>query len=35
MGINKWRFESEWPLARTEWTKLYLLPVIPASGPGR
>jgi predicted acyl esterase len=26
MGINKWRFESEWPLARTQWTKFYLLP---------
>jgi predicted acyl esterase len=24
MGINKWRFENEWPLARTEWTKYYL-----------
>jgi predicted acyl esterase len=26
MGINKWRFENEWPLARTQWTKLYLHP---------
>jgi uncharacterized protein len=26
MGVNKWRFEKEWPLARTEWTKLYLHP---------
>ena len=26
MGINKWRFESEWPLARTQWEKLYLHP---------
>jgi predicted acyl esterase len=26
MGINKWRFEKEWPLARTEWTKFYLQP---------
>jgi predicted acyl esterase len=26
MGINKWRFENEWPLARTEWTKFYLQP---------
>ena len=26
MGINKWRFENEWPLARTEWTKYYLHP---------
>ncbi|WP_096701514.1 CocE/NonD family hydrolase [Magnetospirillum sp. 15-1] len=24
MGINKWRFENEWPLKRTEWTKYYL-----------
>ncbi|MFC1868516.1 CocE/NonD family hydrolase [Thermodesulfobacteriota bacterium] len=23
-GANQWRFENEWPLARTEWTKLYL-----------
>jgi len=26
MGINKWRFENEWPLKRTEWTKFYLQP---------
>jgi len=26
MGINKWRFEDEWPLKRTEWTKFYLHP---------
>ena len=26
MGINKWKFESEWPLARTKWTKYYLHP---------
>ena len=26
MGVNKWRFENEWPLARTEWTKFYLYP---------
>ncbi len=26
MGINKWRFENEWPLARTEWTSFYLQP---------
>jgi predicted acyl esterase len=26
MGINKWRFENDWPLARTEWTRLYLRP---------
>ncbi|MBX3071047.1 MAG: CocE/NonD family hydrolase [Thermomicrobiales bacterium] len=24
MGENVWRFESEWPLARTEWTSYYL-----------
>lgn len=24
MGENAWRFESEWPLARTRWTNLYL-----------
>jgi predicted acyl esterase len=23
-GINQWRYENEWPLARTKWTKLYL-----------
>ena len=23
-GINRYRFEYEWPLARTEWKKLYL-----------
>ena len=26
MGINKWKFENEWPLARTQWTKFYLRP---------
>jgi predicted acyl esterase len=26
MGANKWRFENEWPLARTAWTKFYLHP---------
>jgi len=26
MGINKWKFEHEWPLARTQWTKYYLHP---------
>jgi uncharacterized protein len=26
MGVNKWRFENEWPLARTQWSKLYLHP---------
>ena len=26
MGINKWRFENEWPLKRTRYTKFYLLP---------
>ncbi len=25
-GIKKWRFENEWPLARTKWTKFYLRP---------
>ncbi|MDH5696217.1 MAG: CocE/NonD family hydrolase, partial [Dehalococcoidia bacterium] len=24
MGVNKWRYENEWPLARTKWTKFYL-----------
>ena len=23
-GINEWRFENEWPLSRTKWTKFYL-----------
>lgn len=23
-GANHWRFEQEWPLARTKWTKFYL-----------
>lgn len=23
-GQGEWRFENEWPLARTQWTKLYL-----------
>ncbi|MGQ9720061.1 MAG: CocE/NonD family hydrolase [Candidatus Jordarchaeum sp.] len=23
-GVNQWREENEWPLARTEWTKYYL-----------
>ncbi len=23
-GENNWRFEHEWPLARTKWTRLYL-----------
>lgn len=26
MGINKWKFEREWPLARTQYTKFYLQP---------
>jgi putative CocE/NonD family hydrolase len=26
MGVNKWRFENEWPLARTQWEKFYLHP---------
>jgi len=24
MGANEWRYEHEWPLARTQWTKYYL-----------
>lgn len=24
MGANRWRYENEWPLARTEWRKFYL-----------
>ena len=24
MGANTWRFENEWPLARTKWTKYFL-----------
>jgi len=24
MGTNKWRYENEWPLARTQWKKYYL-----------
>jgi putative CocE/NonD family hydrolase len=24
MGENKWRFENEWPLERTQWTAFYL-----------
>jgi putative CocE/NonD family hydrolase len=24
MGANRWRFEHEWPLARTKWTKFFL-----------
>lgn len=23
-GVNRWRFEHEWPLKRTEWTKYHL-----------
>ena len=26
MGVNKWRFENEWPLKRTEYTKYFLQP---------
>lgn len=26
MGINKWRFENEWPLKRTQWQNYYLQP---------
>ncbi len=25
-GIRKWRYEKEWPLARTRWTEFYLRP---------
>lgn len=25
-GINKYRYENEWPLARTKWTRFYLHP---------
>jgi len=25
-GNYQWRFENEWPIARTQWTKLYLQP---------
>ena len=25
-GNARWRFENEWPIARTHWTKLYLEP---------
>jgi uncharacterized protein len=25
-GIRKWRYETEWPLARTAWTEFYLRP---------
>jgi hypothetical protein len=36
-GINRWRYEKEWPLEVTEWTKFYLreggrLSASPASG---
>ena len=24
MGVNRFRYENEWPLARTQWTKIYL-----------
>ncbi|MCK5429203.1 MAG: CocE/NonD family hydrolase, partial [Anaerolineales bacterium] len=24
MGTNQWRYEQEWPLARTKWAKFYL-----------
>ena len=26
MGANEWRYEQEWPLARTEWTDFFLSP---------
>jgi hypothetical protein len=37
MGANKWRFEREWPLARTGWTKFYLHPKgkLSPEAPGR
>ena len=40
MGADDWRTEHEWPLARTEWTKLYLrrwrgLAAEPEPTPGR
>ncbi|MCG6535557.1 MAG: CocE/NonD family hydrolase [Syntrophales bacterium LBB04] len=25
-GVRKWRYENEWPLARTAWTEFYLRP---------
>lgn len=27
MGDNQWRYEKEWPLARTQYTKFYMNPV--------
>ena len=35
-GINKWRYEYEWPLAATEWTKYYLREkgILSESSPG-
>lgn len=40
MGQNEWRFEKEWPLKRTVWTKFYLrrwevLSTQPEPGEGR
>jgi putative CocE/NonD family hydrolase len=32
MGENKWRYESEWPLNRTQYTKYYLRSSGPANG---
>ena len=34
MGSNEWRFEHEWPLARTEWTKYYMRSSGDAAGQG-
>ena len=34
MGENAWRYENEWPLARTEWTKYYLHSTGDAAGAG-
>jgi uncharacterized protein len=31
-GNARWRFENEWPIARTRWTKLYLRPGVDAPG---
>ena len=34
MGQNEWRYENEWPLARTEWAKYYLHGTGDSAGPG-
>lgn len=28
-GVHTWRYEDEWPLAGTEWTRMYLSPASP------